>query len=221
MRIKWIKNHSRSFGKFFLKEFVSRLLCEKTKIGIDTGSNWGWEAPCWTTFWRSLVSKVKRKLLTCTYVLSKGVLRTRGLRPRFALHVLKNQVEIEQYVSKQRRPWSDAAFCLPTLCGPQKERLTYMGFFWGSFELFMSCICHTFASVHCCLVVTCWERAHLFAFVCEVKLCFYHFNLRYPVSGAVTWLYRFLIFAAVLTLSGPFPFSIISSHIYCHSSAVY
>ena len=23
--------------------------------------------------------------------------------------------------------------------------------------LFMSCFCHDFASVHCCLVVTCWE----------------------------------------------------------------
>ena len=26
----------------------------------------------------------------------------------------------------------------------------------------MSCVCHAFASVHCCLVVTCWERADLF-----------------------------------------------------------
>ena len=28
--------------------------------------------------------------------------------------------------------------------------------------LFMSCVGHAFASVHCCLVVTCWERADLF-----------------------------------------------------------
>ena len=27
--------------------------------------------------------------------------------------------------------------------------------------LFMSCVCHAFASVHCCLVVTFWERAWL------------------------------------------------------------
>ena len=27
--------------------------------------------------------------------------------------------------------------------------------------LFMSCVCHAFASVHCCLVVTCWEKADL------------------------------------------------------------
>ena len=32
--------------------------------------------------------------------------------------------------------------------------------------LFMSCVCHAFASVHCCLVVTCWERADLLALVC-------------------------------------------------------
>ena len=32
-------------------------------------------------------------------------------------------------------------------------------FFYGSFVLFLSCLCHAFASVHCCLLVTCWERA--------------------------------------------------------------
>ena len=31
--------------------------------------------------------------------------------------------------------------------------------------LFMSCICHDFASVHCCFVFTCWERADLLALV--------------------------------------------------------
>ena len=31
--------------------------------------------------------------------------------------------------------------------------------------LFMSCVCHAFVSVHCCLVVTCWERADLLALV--------------------------------------------------------
>ena len=30
--------------------------------------------------------------------------------------------------------------------------------------LFMNCVCHGFdASVHCCLVVACWERADLLA----------------------------------------------------------
>ena len=29
----------------------------------------------------------------------------------------------------------------------------------------MSCVSHTFASVHCCFVVTCWERAGLLALV--------------------------------------------------------
>ena len=30
-------------------------------------------------------------------------------------------------------------------------------FFCRSFVLFMSCVCHAFVSVHCCLVLTCWE----------------------------------------------------------------
>ena len=34
--------------------------------------------------------------------------------------------------------------------------------------LFMSCVCHAFASVSCCLVVTCWERADLLAPICDV-----------------------------------------------------
>ena len=43
--------------------------------------------------------------------------------------------------------------------------------------LFMSCVCQAFASVQCCLVVTCWERADLLALVCDVKLCFCRFPM--------------------------------------------
>ena len=34
--------------------------------------------------------------------------------------------------------------------------------------LFMSCVCQAFASAHCCLVVTYWERADLLALICNV-----------------------------------------------------
>ena len=43
--------------------------------------------------------------------------------------------------------------------------------------LFMSCVCHAFASVHCCPVVTYWERADLFAPVCDVYSDFVTFPL--------------------------------------------
>ena len=36
---------------------------------------------------------------------------------------------------------------------------------FGSFVFYMSCVSHAFASVHCCLVVTCWERADLLTLV--------------------------------------------------------
>ena len=39
----------------------------------------------------------------------------------------------------------------------------------------MSCVCHSFTSVHCCLVVTCWERADLLALVCDVHRVFVTF----------------------------------------------
>ena len=48
-------------------------------------------------------------------------------------------------------------------------------FFFGSFVLFMSCVCQALVSIHCCPVVTCWERADLLALVCDVKLCFVTF----------------------------------------------
>ena len=51
--------------------------------------------------------------------------------------------------------------------------------------LFMSCLCHAFASVHCCLVVTCWERADPLVLVCDGYLCYCHFPMLYPRSGVV------------------------------------
>ena len=64
---------------------------------------------------------------------------------------------------------------------------------------FGSCVSHAFASVHCCLVVTCWERPDLLALVSDV----YFFFVTFPCSilGQVWYLmYRFLIFAVFLTL---------------------
>ena len=60
--------------------------------------------------------------------------------------------------------------------------------------MFLSCVSHAYASVHCCLVVTCWERADLLAIVVDVY-CIFVF------LGQVWYLtYRFLIFAFFLTL---------------------
>ena len=53
--------------------------------------------------------------------------------------------------------------------------------------LSMSYVCHDFASVHCCLVVTCWERADFLALVCDVLLCFCYFPIWYPGSGVVLY----------------------------------
>ena len=43
---------------------------------------------------------------------------------------------------------------------------------------FVSCVSHTFTSVHCCPVVTCWERADLLALVGDVYLFFFTFQCR-------------------------------------------
>ena len=54
-------------------------------------------------------------------------------------------------------------------------------------------------SVYMCFVVTCWERADLLALVCGVYSEFVTFPLVSWVRCG-TWLYRFLIFAPLLTL---------------------
>ena len=54
------------------------------------------------------------------------------------------------------------------------------------------------ASVYMCFVVTCWERAGLLALVCGVCCEFVTFPLVSWVRCG-TWLYRFLIFAPLLT----------------------
>ena len=40
----------------------------------------------------------------------------------------------------------------------------------------MSCVFHAFASVRCCLVVTCWERADLLPLVGDVYFMFVTFQ---------------------------------------------
>ena len=61
--------------------------------------------------------------------------------------------------------------------------------------LCLLCLC---ASVYMCFVVTCWERADLLALVCGVFCEFVTFPLVSWVRCG-TWLYRFLIFAPLLT----------------------
>ena len=41
--------------------------------------------------------------------------------------------------------------------------------------LFMSSVCHAFSSVHCCLVVTCWERTDLLALFVTFNYVFFTF----------------------------------------------
>ena len=50
---------------------------------------------------------------------------------------------------------------------------------------FVSCVSHTFPSVHCCLVVTCWERADLLALVGDVNCNFCYFPRWYLGSSVI------------------------------------
>ena len=73
-------------------------------------------------------------------------------------------------------------------------------FFCGSF-MFLFCLVFAVSlclSVCMCFVVTCWERADLLALVCGVYCEFVTFPLVSWVRCG-PWLYRFLIFAPLLT----------------------
>ena len=70
-------------------------------------------------------------------------------------------------------------------------------FFCGSFVFFVSCVSHVFASVYCCLVVTCWERGDLLLVMFIIFLLLSHV-VSWVRCG--NWLYRFLIFVVFLTL---------------------
>ena len=50
----------------------------------------------------------------------------------------------------------------------------------------MSSVSHAFASFHCCLVVTCWERADLLALVGDVYCIFVTFP--FGILGQVWYL---------------------------------
>ena len=61
--------------------------------------------------------------------------------------------------------WSDL-----TLSNCMPGAIFKLGF-CGSFLLFMFHVCHAFLSVHCSLMVTCWEKAYLFALLCMMFYC--------------------------------------------------
>ena len=52
------------------------------------------------------------------------------------------------------------------------RRYFFCGLFVG---FFVSCVSHAFATIHCCLVVTCWERADLLALLGYVYCIFLNF----------------------------------------------
>ena len=74
-------------------------------------------------------------------------------------------------------------------------------FFCGLFVFFVSCVFHAFASVHCCRVVTCWERADFLALVGDVYCIFVTFLCGIP--GQV--LYLIVSFPDLCRLSYLYP----------------
>ena len=57
----------------------------------------------------------------------------------------------------------------------KREAVPRRYFFCGSFVFFVSCASHAFTSVHCYLVVTCWERAVLLGLFGDVYCIFVTF----------------------------------------------
>ena len=98
--------------------------------------------------------------------------------------------------------WIKGEVCVPWNRFKPSSKIFYWPFQAGTSFVdllcfFLSCVCY--ASVYMCHVVTCWERADLFALFVVSNCEFVTFSL---VSWARCgiWLYRFLIIAPLLTL---------------------
>ena len=72
---------------------------------------------------------------------------------------------------------------------------------WIFHVFVLSCVCYVFERI-CFFGVTCWERADFLSLVYGVYYEFATFPLVSWVTCG-TWLYRFLIFAPLLTLTTP------------------
>ena len=65
---------------------------------------------------------------------------------------------------------------IPDLCNlTYFYEVFYLTSFVDHLCFFVSCVSHVFASVHCYLVVICWERADLLALVADVYCIFVTF----------------------------------------------
>ena len=104
--------------------------------------------------------------------------------------------------------------------------LNSMNYFTWLYVFVLSCVCYVLcASVYMCFVVTCWERADLLALVCGVFCEFVTFPLVSWVRCG-TWLYRFLIFATLLTFifmfaCRPFSFQYFHASNFTSNSSMY
>ena len=92
---------------------------------------------------------------------------------------------------------------------------------WIFYVFVLSCVCYILcASVYMCFVVTCWERADLLALVCGVFCEFVTFPLVSCVRCG-TWLYRFLIFAPLLTFRIACAFFKVSPELSCTDTYIH
>ena len=74
----------------------------------------------------------------------------KSLKITWLWRVIKNSKNVSWYIFSDKEPLRCDVVTIWW-----HEILSRWYFFCGSFVLFMSCVCHAFVSVHCCLVVTC------------------------------------------------------------------
>ena len=119
----------------------------------------------------------------------------------------RSGINIIQYRTWPRTPFGNVAKAQENITHRRAKRFSpfptgdYKAvlLLWIFYVFVLSCVCYVLcASVYMCFVVTCWERADLLALVCGVFCEFVTFPLVSWVRCG-TWLYRFLIFAPLLT----------------------
>ena len=112
--------------------------------------------------------------------------------------IFANSADTDE-ISHFYSPWRDGDIRKLSILDTSILLKTKVLLLWIFYVFVLSCVCYVFVRV--CLyvlVVTCWERADLLALACGVYYEFATFPLVSWVRCG-TWLYRFLIFAPLLT----------------------
>ena len=150
-------------------------------------------------FWYSVLFTVESLSLLYLLLISWFICSRRWCIDKLGVfHANRISMCLDSHLNKGWRWRRETGLSHPVKYFTDRSKVVIL--MWIFYGFFLPCVCYALcASVDMCLVLTCWERAYLLALVCGVQLWVCHFSIVSWVR-CDTLLYRFLIFAPLLTL---------------------